>query len=94
MGVSRSGFYGYLRAQQRTPDPENEEKLGWVKVLDEGSSHAYGSRRMAKGLRALGYPVGRHQEKSDARGGVCALSAPLLGDHGQQPSATGVSEPT
>ena len=64
MGVSRSGFYDYLRAQQRPPDPEHEEKLEWVKAVAESSKHTYGSRRMAKALQALGYPVGRHQARS------------------------------
>ncbi len=63
LGVSRSGFYDYLRRRQRKPDPEREEKLMWVKKLAEGSDHTYGSRRMAKGLRALGYPVGRYQAR-------------------------------
>ena len=63
MGVSRGGFYDYLARQQREPDPEREEKLGWVKEIAEGSDHTYGSRRMARGLRALGYPVGRHQAR-------------------------------
>ena len=35
MGVSRSGFYDYLRRQDRDPDPEHEEKLEWVKDLAE-----------------------------------------------------------
>ena len=64
MGVSRSGFYDYLRRQDRDPDPEHEEKLEWVKDLAEASDNTYGSRRVAKALRALGYRVGRHQARS------------------------------
>ncbi len=64
MGVSRSGFYDWLRNQDREPDPEHEEKLGWVKEVAEASDHTYGSRRMSKALQALGYPVGRHQARS------------------------------
>ena len=63
LGVTRSGFYDYLRRQERGPDPEREELLGWVKDLAESSDHTYGSRRMAKALRALGYRVGRHQAR-------------------------------
>ena len=63
MGVSRGGFYDYLRRQQREPDPEREEKLVWVKAIAKGSRHTYGSRRMAKGLQAQGYPVGRYQAR-------------------------------
>ncbi len=64
MGVSRSGFYDHLRRQDREPDPERKEMLEWVKDLAEASDHTYGSRRMAKALRALGYRVGRHQARS------------------------------
>jgi putative transposase len=64
LGVSRGGFYDYLRRQERDPDPEHEEKRGWVKDLAEASDHTYGSRRMARALQALGYPVGRHQARS------------------------------
>jgi len=63
LGVSRSGFYDSLRRQERKPDPEHEEKLGWVKDLAEASDHTYGSRRMSKALRTLGYRVGRHQAR-------------------------------
>jgi transposase InsO family protein len=63
LGVSRSGFYDYLRRQDRDPDPEHEEKLGWVKDLAEASDNTYGSRRMARALRALGYRVGRYQAR-------------------------------
>ena len=64
LGVSRSGFYDYLRRQERDPDPERAEMLEWVKDIAEASDHTYGSRRMAKALRALGYRVGRHQARS------------------------------
>jgi transposase InsO family protein len=64
LGVSRSGFYDYLRRQSRDPDPEHEEKLELVKQIAEASNYTYGSRRMAKALQALGYRVGRHQARS------------------------------
>ena len=63
MGVSRSGFYDWVRRQSQDPDPLREEMLGWIKDLAKGSDHTYGSRRMAKGLRALGYPVGRYRAR-------------------------------
>ncbi len=63
MGVSRSGFYDWVRRQRQDPDPLREEMLGWIKDLAKGSDHTYGSRRMAKGLRALGYPVGRYRAR-------------------------------
>jgi len=64
MGVSRSGFYRFLRRQQRDPDPEHEENLQLVKKLAEASDHTYGSRLISRALRLLGYEVGRHQARS------------------------------
>lgn len=61
LGVSRSGFYDFLRREKRDPDPEHEEKLEMVKKLAEASAHTYGSRRMSRALWLLGYDVGRHQ---------------------------------
>ena len=45
LGVSRSGFYEYLRRQERDPDPEREELWEWVKEIAEASDHTDGSRR-------------------------------------------------
>jgi len=64
LGVTRSGFYDYLRRQDRGADPEHEEKLGWVKEVAKGSDYTFGSRRMVVALQALGYPVKRYQARS------------------------------
>ena len=48
LGVSRGGFYDYLRRRERAPDLERQEKLAGVKRLAEASEHTYGSRRMAQ----------------------------------------------
>ena len=32
LGVSRSGFYDYLRRQDREPDPEREEMLSLIHI--------------------------------------------------------------
>lgn len=64
MGVSRSGFYAWLRCEKRDLDPARRELLEWVKELAKTSDYTYGSRRMSKALRALGYPVGRCQARS------------------------------
>ncbi len=64
MGVSRNGFYDWLRRGSGGVDPEREEKLAQVKQLSKASKHTYGSRRMAKALQALGYRVGRYQARS------------------------------
>jgi len=64
LGVSRGGFYDFLRRRDRDPDPEHKEKLEWVQDLAAASDHTYGSRRMARALQELGYRVGRHQARS------------------------------
>ena len=64
MGVGRSSFYDWEKRQEHDPDPLRAELFDWVKDLAESSDHTYGSRRMAKALRALGYPVGRYQARS------------------------------
>lgn len=64
MGVGRSSFYDWLLRGQQEPDPEHEERVEWVKRVATGSNNTYGSRRMARALKALGYPVGRHQARS------------------------------
>ncbi len=59
LGVSTTGFYDYLDRRDRPVDPERLELLSWIKELAKASKFSYGSRRMSKGLCALGYPVGR-----------------------------------
>lgn len=64
MGVSRSGFYRYLK-QLDKPKSGNEPELhGMVKEIFESSKGTYGSRRMSRALRALGFNIGRHQARS------------------------------
>ena len=50
LGVSRSGFYDYLRRQDRDPDPEHEEKLEWVRDLAEASDHTFRVSRVSEGI--------------------------------------------
>jgi transposase InsO family protein len=64
LGVTRSGFYAYLRRREQGPDPDHEDMLEWVKDIAESSGHTYGARRMAKALQALSFPVGRYQARS------------------------------
>lgn len=61
MGVSRSGFYDYERRIKQPPDPHHEELLDRVRRLSQAADHTYGSRRMSRALRALGYAVGRRR---------------------------------
>jgi putative transposase len=64
LGVSTTGFYDYLDRQGRPEDPQRTRLLGWVRQLAETSKFTYGSRRMSRGLKALGFPVGRDKAKS------------------------------
>jgi hypothetical protein len=48
LGVSRSGFYDYLRRQERDPDPERAEMLEWVKDIAEASDHGAWPRRCGR----------------------------------------------
>ena len=59
LGVSTAGFYDYLRRAERPDDPDRLKLLSWIKQLAQASKNTYGSRRMSKGLRALGFAVGR-----------------------------------
>jgi len=63
LGVSRNGYYAYLKNQDRSDDPYHEEMLGWVQDVAESSKYTYGSRRMKKALNALGYPVSRNKAR-------------------------------
>ncbi len=78
LGVSRGGFDDYLRRRERETDPERQEKLACVRRLADVSDHTYGSRRMAKGLRALGYPVVLPGARPDAGSGCLGPLPPAL----------------
>ena len=64
LGVSTTGFYDYLGRQDLPDDPEHTKLIDWVKQLAESSGFTYGSRRMSRGLKALGFPVGREKARS------------------------------
>lgn len=65
LGVSRNAYYRYCRYHDhRQPDPDREEMLAAVKEIAEASDYSYGSRRMARALNALGYPLGRRKARS------------------------------
>ena len=64
LGVDRSCYYHYRRQMDnRPPDPEHEEMLEWVRLIDDASDHSYGSRRMKRALNCLGYPVSRNKAR-------------------------------
>ena len=64
MEVSRSGFYRYMKTFNKPDLNADPDLLADVKAVFEASGETYGSRRMAKALRALGHPVGRYQARS------------------------------
>ncbi len=64
MDASRSGFYRYLQSFEQ-PDPCTDKELQeTAKEIFESSGDTYGSRRMSRALKVLGYPVGRYQARS------------------------------
>ena len=63
MEVSRSGYYKYLRRDTCVKLGE-QKLLIEVKLLSELSRDSYGSRRIAKGLQAQGYRIGRHAART------------------------------
>ena len=64
LGVNRSGYYHYRANVANKPtDPVRREMLEWVKDIAASSRYSYGSRRMAKALNVLGYPVNRDKAR-------------------------------
>jgi putative transposase len=63
MEVSRSGFYRYLKESHKPVD-KDFELLFLVRHIHQKYRGTYGSRRMSKELRAMGYDVGRSQARS------------------------------
>ena len=63
-GVSRSGFYAYLQHDPKSKTAERLELEAAARALFSQSGGTYGSRRLAKGLRVLGFAVGRYLVRS------------------------------
>ena len=63
LGVSKTGFYEYLRRCGTPGDPERAELIDWVRKIAKASDDTYGSRRMAEALTALGYRTGRDKAR-------------------------------
>jgi transposase InsO family protein len=64
MGVSRSGFYRYIKTMENPTFDVDRELAADAKTVFKGSGGTYGSRRMSRALRALGHSVGRHQART------------------------------
>jgi len=63
LGVSRNGYYQYLKKLEKPTDPVHEEMIEWVKDIAKSSKDTYGSRRMKKALNVLGYPISRNKAR-------------------------------
>jgi transposase InsO family protein len=64
MEVSRSGYYQYLKTADQRKIDKDFELLSKVREIHKQSKGSYGSRRMSKRLRELGYDVGRYRARS------------------------------
>jgi len=64
LGVTRSGYYGYLTRNAGKPDDaRHQELLEAVREIAKASDDTYGSRRMKRALNALSYPVSRDKAR-------------------------------
>ena len=73
LGVTRSGYYGYLKRQQ--DKPVHQARLNAVVEIAKASDFTYGSRRVKRALNVQGYPVSRYQARQLMReAGVQARS--------------------
>jgi putative transposase len=61
LGVSRGGFYDWLRRPQCRRARENLQLLAQVRASFEQSDRTYGSARVWRDLRAWGHRCGRHR---------------------------------
>ncbi len=63
LGVSRNGYYQYLKSLERPIDLVHEEMIEKVKDIAKSSKESYGSRRMKEALNEHGYSVGRNKAR-------------------------------
>jgi putative transposase len=64
LGVTSSGYYGYIRRHRDRPDDAyHQELLEAVRDIAKASGDSYGSRRMEKALNALSYTVSRNKAR-------------------------------
>jgi putative transposase len=61
LGVSRGGFYEWLKRPRSRRSRENEQLLVQVRTSFERSDRTYGSPRVWHDLRAWGFSCGRHR---------------------------------
>jgi len=61
LGVSRGGFYEWMRRPEATRSRANRQLLVHIRTSFEQSDRTYGSRRVWRELRAWGHACGRHR---------------------------------
>lgn len=62
--VSRSGYYDYLKRQERPIDVDREQLSKKVVDIFQSSYQSYGSRRISQSLKQAGFSVGRYKARS------------------------------
>ena len=64
MGVSRSGYYKSIRAENTKTISPDFHLISKVKQIHKQSRRKYGARRMSAQLRAEGYNIGRYKARN------------------------------
>jgi len=64
MGVSRSGYYDYLKRLPTPPDRAQIDLADATESIFKESGQSYGNRRVRKELLKRGYQVGRYKVRS------------------------------
>ncbi|MCP4147400.1 MAG: IS3 family transposase [bacterium] len=64
MGVSRSGYYKYLKTEHENKVDPDFELIAKVRKIHSDTRGSYGSRRMSGQLRDDGYDVGRYRARN------------------------------
>ncbi len=64
MEVSRSRYYQHLKQEKQQTSKNEMVLIQQVKILDKISDRSYGSRRISKGLKAIGYNIGRYAART------------------------------
>jgi transposase InsO family protein len=63
LGVTRSGYYRWVKMQNNDIYPLHNEMLDWVKKIAKGAENLYGSRRMKHAMNCLGFPISRQKAR-------------------------------
>ena len=65
LGVTRSGYYGYLNRQaEKIKDGRHEILLEAIRRIAKASNYNYGSRRMKRAMEVLGYAISRNKARN------------------------------